>query len=92
MILTQLPGQELHLEVFDYDMDMKDDFMGRYSYKELTGIFKFNKVLKMTSTHTCPKKYRLKISLKDIIDSQYNDQVFRTQIHKHMSIQTKISN
>lgn len=50
MILTQLPGQELHLEVFDYDMDMKDDFMGRYSHKELTGIFKFNKVLKITST------------------------------------------
>lgn len=43
MVLTQLPGQELHLEVFDYDMDMKDDFMGRYSYKELTGIIKFNK-------------------------------------------------
>lgn len=42
MILTQLPGQELHLEVFDYDMDMKDDFMGRYSYKELTRIIKFN--------------------------------------------------
>ncbi|KAM4740364.1 uncharacterized protein esyt1b [Anableps anableps] len=44
-ILTQLPGQELHVEVFDKDMDMKDDFMGR-----------------------------LKISLKDIIDSQYTDQ------------------
>ncbi|XP_023810938.1 extended synaptotagmin-1 isoform X1 [Oryzias latipes] len=29
VILTQLPGQELHLEVFDKDMDMKDDFMGR---------------------------------------------------------------
>lgn len=82
MILTQLPGQELHLEVFDYDMDMKDDFMGRYSYKELTGIIKFNKVFKRTLT--CPKTYRLKISLKDIIDSQYNDQVFahtNTQTH-----------
>uniref|UniRef100_A0A671Y793 Extended synaptotagmin 1 n=1 Tax=Sparus aurata TaxID=8175 RepID=A0A671Y793_SPAAU len=45
VILTQLPGQELHVEVFDKDMDMKDDFMGR-----------------------------LKISLKDIIDSQYTDQ------------------
>ena len=34
VILTQLPGQELHVEVFDKDMDMKDDFMGRYnSYK-----------------------------------------------------------
>lgn len=30
----------------------------------------------MTSTLTCPKKHRLKISLKDIIDSQYSDQVF----------------
>ncbi|MEQ2165093.1 hypothetical protein GOODEAATRI_013481, partial [Goodea atripinnis] len=29
VILTQLPGQELHVEVFDKDMDMKDDFMGR---------------------------------------------------------------
>lgn len=45
VILTQLPGQELHVEVFDKDMDIKDDFMGR-----------------------------LKISLKDIIDSQYTDQ------------------
>uniref|UniRef100_A0A3P8YUK4 Extended synaptotagmin-like protein 1b n=1 Tax=Esox lucius TaxID=8010 RepID=A0A3P8YUK4_ESOLU len=30
VVLTTLPGQELHLEVFDKDMDMKDDFMGRY--------------------------------------------------------------
>ncbi|XP_007566125.1 extended synaptotagmin-1-like [Poecilia formosa] len=45
VILTQLPGQELHVEVFDKDMNMKDDFMGR-----------------------------LKISLKDITDSQYMDQ------------------
>nr|XP_015815114.2 extended synaptotagmin-1 [Nothobranchius furzeri] len=45
VVLTQLPGQDLHLEVFDKDMDMKDDFMGR-----------------------------LKISLKDIITSQYIDQ------------------
>lgn len=29
----------------------------------------------MTSTLTCTKKYRLKINLKDIIDSQYSDQV-----------------
>uniref|UniRef100_A0A4W6FE11 Extended synaptotagmin-like protein 1b n=1 Tax=Lates calcarifer TaxID=8187 RepID=A0A4W6FE11_LATCA len=33
VILTQLPGQELHMEVFDKDMDMKDDFMGRYDVK-----------------------------------------------------------
>ncbi|XP_065810995.1 extended synaptotagmin-1 isoform X1 [Labrus bergylta] len=45
VILTQLPGQEMHVEMFDKDMDMKDDFMGR-----------------------------LKINLKDIIDSQYTDQ------------------
>lgn len=30
VVLTQLPGQELTLEVFDKDMDMNDDFMGRY--------------------------------------------------------------
>lgn len=29
VVLTELPGQELSLEVFDKDMDMKDDFMGR---------------------------------------------------------------
>uniref|UniRef100_A0A3P8NDT9 Extended synaptotagmin-like protein 1b n=1 Tax=Astatotilapia calliptera TaxID=8154 RepID=A0A3P8NDT9_ASTCA len=29
VILTQLPGQDLHLEVFDKDINMKDDFMGR---------------------------------------------------------------
>nr|XP_019941983.1 PREDICTED: extended synaptotagmin-1-like [Paralichthys olivaceus] len=45
VILTQLPGQDLLVELLDKDMDMKDDFMGR-----------------------------LKISLKDIIDSQYTDQ------------------
>ncbi|KAM3620909.1 uncharacterized protein V6R79_003616 [Siganus canaliculatus] len=45
VILTQLPGQELHVQVFDKDMDVKDDFMGR-----------------------------LKINLKDIIESQYTDQ------------------
>ena len=27
--MTQLAGQDLHLEMFDKDMDMKDDFMGR---------------------------------------------------------------
>ncbi|XP_044204052.1 extended synaptotagmin-1 isoform X2 [Thunnus albacares] len=45
VILTQLHGQDLHVEVFDKDMDMKDDFMGR-----------------------------LKINLKDIIDSKHTDQ------------------
>uniref|UniRef100_A0A8C7V251 Extended synaptotagmin-like protein 1b n=1 Tax=Oncorhynchus mykiss TaxID=8022 RepID=A0A8C7V251_ONCMY len=30
VVLTTLPGQELHVELFDKDMDMKDDFMGRY--------------------------------------------------------------
>ncbi|TNN81342.1 Extended synaptotagmin-1 [Liparis tanakae] len=45
VILTQLPGQDFQMEVFDRDMDMKDDFMGR-----------------------------LKINLKDIIDSQFTDQ------------------
>ncbi|XP_062255886.1 extended synaptotagmin-1 [Platichthys flesus] len=45
VVLTQLPGQDLVVEMFDKDMDMKDDFMGR-----------------------------LKIGLKDIIDSQYTDQ------------------
>lgn len=30
VVLTQLPGQELTLEILDRDMDMKDDFMGRY--------------------------------------------------------------
>lgn len=29
VILTQLPGQDLHMEVFDKDVDMKDDFLGR---------------------------------------------------------------
>ncbi|XP_030585516.1 extended synaptotagmin-1-like [Archocentrus centrarchus] len=37
VILTSLPGQDLHVELFDKDMDMKDDFMGRLkiSLKEL---------------------------------------------------------
>ncbi|CAL8382535.1 unnamed protein product [Boreogadus saida] len=29
VVLTQLAGQDLHVEIFDKDMDMKDDFMGR---------------------------------------------------------------
>ncbi|XP_051996700.1 extended synaptotagmin-1-like [Xyrauchen texanus] len=33
VVLTTLPGQELTLEVFDKDMDMKDDFMGRLKLK-----------------------------------------------------------
>lgn len=41
----------------------------------------------MTSTLTCPKKHRLKINLKDIIDSQYNDQVFaHTKTHTHTRV------
>uniref|UniRef100_A0A8C4HTG2 Extended synaptotagmin-1 n=1 Tax=Dicentrarchus labrax TaxID=13489 RepID=A0A8C4HTG2_DICLA len=31
--MYELPGQELHVEVFDKDMDMKDDFMGRQSFQ-----------------------------------------------------------
>ena len=30
VVLTQLAGQDLHVEIFDKDMDMKDDFMGRW--------------------------------------------------------------
>ncbi|MCJ8729287.1 hypothetical protein PDJAM_G00104430 [Pangasius djambal] len=33
VVLTDLPGQDLSLEVFDKDMDMKDDFMGRLTIK-----------------------------------------------------------
>ncbi|XP_060775117.1 extended synaptotagmin-1 [Neoarius graeffei] len=33
VVLTELPGQDLSLEVFDKDMDMKDDFMGRLKIK-----------------------------------------------------------
>uniref|UniRef100_A0A3Q3BH52 Extended synaptotagmin-like protein 1b n=1 Tax=Kryptolebias marmoratus TaxID=37003 RepID=A0A3Q3BH52_KRYMA len=48
--MYELPGQDLRLEVFDKDVDIKDDFMGR-----------------------------LKISLKDIIDSQYIDQSYQNK-------------
>uniref|UniRef100_G3N696 Extended synaptotagmin-like protein 1b n=1 Tax=Gasterosteus aculeatus aculeatus TaxID=481459 RepID=G3N696_GASAC len=53
VILTKLPGQDLQIEVFDKDMDMKDDFMGR-----------------------------LKINLKDIIDSQFTDQWYTLSVVK----------
>ncbi|TSZ54736.1 Extended synaptotagmin-1 [Bagarius yarrelli] len=33
VVLTDLPGQDLSLEVLDKDMDMKDDFMGRLKIK-----------------------------------------------------------
>ncbi|GAA6088070.1 extended synaptotagmin-1, partial [Tachysurus ichikawai] len=39
VVLTDLPGQDLTLEVFDKDMDMKDDFMGRLKIK-LSDIIK----------------------------------------------------
>ncbi|KAK3557158.1 hypothetical protein QTP70_024713 [Hemibagrus guttatus] len=39
LVLTDLPGQDLTLEVFDKDMDMKDDFMGRLNIK-LSDIIK----------------------------------------------------
>ncbi|XP_064161182.1 extended synaptotagmin-1 isoform X11 [Anguilla rostrata] len=46
VVLTEVPGQEVEVDVFDEDMD-QDDFMGRF-----------------------------KISLKDIITSQYTDEWF----------------
>uniref|UniRef100_A0A8C2K107 Extended synaptotagmin-like protein 1b n=1 Tax=Cyprinus carpio TaxID=7962 RepID=A0A8C2K107_CYPCA len=42
VVLTQLPGQELTLEVFDKDMDMNDDFMGSNKSK--------NKLCEYTNT------------------------------------------
>ncbi|XP_053492193.1 extended synaptotagmin-1 [Ictalurus furcatus] len=33
VVLTDLPGQDLSLEIFDKDIDMKDDFMGRLKIK-----------------------------------------------------------
>ncbi|XP_053355627.1 extended synaptotagmin-1 [Clarias gariepinus] len=39
VVLTDLSGQDLSLEVFDHDMDMKDDFMGRLKIK-LSDIIK----------------------------------------------------
>ncbi|XP_076869937.1 extended synaptotagmin-1 [Brachyhypopomus gauderio] len=33
VVLTDLPGQDISIEVFDKDMDMKDDFMGRLKIK-----------------------------------------------------------
>lgn len=41
MILTELPGQELYVEVFDKDMDMKDDFMGRYCHSQISKVIHF---------------------------------------------------
>uniref|UniRef100_A0AAY4ET99 Extended synaptotagmin-like protein 1b n=1 Tax=Denticeps clupeoides TaxID=299321 RepID=A0AAY4ET99_9TELE len=36
MVLTQVPGQDVNLEVFDKDMD-KDDFMGRWGFDVKSG-------------------------------------------------------
>uniref|UniRef100_A0A673WHA1 Uncharacterized LOC115150497 n=1 Tax=Salmo trutta TaxID=8032 RepID=A0A673WHA1_SALTR len=41
VVLTTLPGQELHVELFDKDMDMKDDFMGRYAGCDPNGILRY---------------------------------------------------
>lgn len=66
------------MEVFDKDMDMKDDFMGRYSHNQISKMIHFMSVnsLPMLSNLTITSKMcRLKVNLKDIIDSQYTDQV-----------------
>lgn len=34
VVLTDLPGQDMTLEILDKDMDMKDDFMGRCCTKK----------------------------------------------------------
>lgn len=34
VVLTDLPGQDMTLEILDKDMDMKDDFMGRCCIKK----------------------------------------------------------
>lgn len=36
--MTDLPGQDVSVEVMDKDMDMKDDFMGRYITTTMTFI------------------------------------------------------
>lgn len=66
------------MEVFDKDMDMKDDFMGRYGHNQISKMIHFMSVnsLPMLSNLTITSKMcRLKVNLKDIIDSQYTDQV-----------------
>lgn len=78
VILTELPGQELHVEVLDKDMDMKDDFMGRYSHNRNSKMIHFmsvNSLLMLSNLTITSKMCRLKVNLKDIVDSQYTDQV-----------------
>uniref|UniRef100_A0A8D0B3Q2 Extended synaptotagmin 1 n=1 Tax=Sander lucioperca TaxID=283035 RepID=A0A8D0B3Q2_SANLU len=53
--MYELPGQDLHVEVFDKDMDMKDDFLGRYNNSYKYSIIKKKCVdLKMHSNLTYP--------------------------------------
>uniref|UniRef100_A0AAX7TCB1 C2 domain-containing protein n=1 Tax=Astatotilapia calliptera TaxID=8154 RepID=A0AAX7TCB1_ASTCA len=55
VILTQLPGQDLHLEVFDKDINMKDDFMGSTKIgKELYGLTLLSR-LKVCDRTTSPQ-------------------------------------
>lgn len=79
MVLTDLPGQELSLEVFDKDMDMKDDFMGRLLYCKNTRHF-ISTVFAQNSYHGFSKCYyffvsRLEIKLNNIIKARCMDEV-----------------
>lgn len=64
------------MEVLDKDMDMKDDFMGRYNHDKILQLSNYDECINLRYVLIIHIQIcRLKISLKDIIDSQYTDQV-----------------
>uniref|UniRef100_A0A4W5KUR1 Extended synaptotagmin-like protein 1b n=1 Tax=Hucho hucho TaxID=62062 RepID=A0A4W5KUR1_9TELE len=56
VVLTTLPGQELHVEIFDKDMDMKDDFMGRYCHTDPVTCVNVPKVFQFQSRQSYHNK------------------------------------
>uniref|UniRef100_A0A669BMU9 Extended synaptotagmin-like protein 1b n=1 Tax=Oreochromis niloticus TaxID=8128 RepID=A0A669BMU9_ORENI len=53
--MYELPGQDLHVEVFDKDMDMKDDFMGSTKIAKVLYVLILLSLLKVCERTTSPQ-------------------------------------
>ncbi|XP_041835986.1 extended synaptotagmin-1 isoform X1 [Melanotaenia boesemani] len=88
VILTELPGQEVHVEVFDKDMDMKDDFMGRLniSLKDIID----SQYTDQWYTLSDVKSGRLHLVLEWVPTSSESDRLDQVlQFHSRQSFQNK---
>uniref|UniRef100_A0A8D0B037 Extended synaptotagmin 1 n=1 Tax=Sander lucioperca TaxID=283035 RepID=A0A8D0B037_SANLU len=87
VILTQLPGQDLHVEVFDKDMDMKDDFLGRYNNSYKYSIIK----KKCWYTLSDVKSGRIHLIVEWVPTASESDRLDQVlQFHSRQSYQNKV--